>query len=1047
MRILLPVLVFFTALSLGGCHLDNTSPEGLELNLETKGPQVVFDLDAEPLPEIPFPNDLATRLDATSPTGRRLNISTMAPTKLESELRGFADKIDGWGTFSQISVRFDAEIDATDVWNRQQTRDLGDDALYVVNVDPTSPGFGEYVPLDVGGGRFPFALENRSNYFPNDTRKGESNLIFETVNEDLNGDGILQPEEDTDFDGVLDHANLFPGGTNTVDDLMTFYESQTHTLIVRPVRPLRERTTYAVVLTKRIVGVDEEPNDGIPASPIRSPFRYINHTRQTEALAPLEGILADLGVKLELVAFTWTFTTQSTTHDLEMIRRGMYGDGPMAWLEAAYPPDMTHIDAVRGPKSKRPRHMAYGEDVANIVEFALGAVFDGVSEESKTVMREGMLNVDYIVAGSFDTPYFLTDTDGLANADNPQDDDEVWDIDPVTGETRHAPQRVTWWCAVPRKELNPNPGQPFPVVFYSHGYTSARLEMLGFAGSHARAGLATCAFDAQGHGLVLDKSISENPLVKILMDTYDLQMILTSLTHGRARDLNNDTVLDAGGDYWSANTFHTRDVVRQSVVDWMMMVRILRSFDGTRRWKLTDDEDSVALVGIAGDFDGDGKVDIGGWDNDYYAWGQSLGGFLATIALAVEPAITAGAPVAGGGGLLDVSTRTTQGGVVQAVWLRLLGPLIVAQPNPEKTGYTDLFWWAIDVNDDRGLYIATLGPNELAPGDTLRATNLRSGEHDTVRLDENHQARLAVAADAMSPTEKRARLKLPELTERFIFEGRMALDMELGDPFEIEVFDGETAERKRVVQSFEGEEPVKWQGTFFGKGSSLVAPSEGFGFKRQSPALRRFLGLGQAIVDAADPANYAALFQRPIDYSDIEPRRSMQRRALVIATLGDSNVPVSTGIAIARAAGYIGQEVDPRYGKSQDELLIDNYVVEGIAESKRFGEDVGVMLYDADDLDNDTDGYDAPSPADPLRITVTNPDGSMSGLRLPFIFPKGEHGFMVQSPEKPFDIDTFMVNQITWYFQSKGRVLSDEPCLATSTCDFFKPTPQPREGL
>ncbi|PIW02698.1 MAG: hypothetical protein COW42_00265, partial [Deltaproteobacteria bacterium CG17_big_fil_post_rev_8_21_14_2_50_63_7] len=178
----------------------------------------------------------------------------------------------------------------------------------------------------------------------------------------------------------------------------------------------------------------------------------------------------------------------------------------------------------------------------------------------------------------------------------------------------HAPQRVTWWCAVPRKELNPNPGQPFPVVFYSHGYTSARLEMLGFAGSHARAGLATCAFDAQGHGLVLDKSISENPLVKILMDTYDLQMILTSLTHGRARDLNNDTVLDAGGDYWSANTFHTRDVVRQSVVDWLMMVRILRSFDGTRRWKLTDDEDSVALVGIAGDFDGDGKVDIGGWD-------------------------------------------------------------------------------------------------------------------------------------------------------------------------------------------------------------------------------------------------------------------------------------------------------------------------------------------------------------------------------------------------------------------------------------------------
>ena len=34
------------------------------------GPTIIFDLDARPLPEIPFPNDLATRLDPSSPTGR-----------------------------------------------------------------------------------------------------------------------------------------------------------------------------------------------------------------------------------------------------------------------------------------------------------------------------------------------------------------------------------------------------------------------------------------------------------------------------------------------------------------------------------------------------------------------------------------------------------------------------------------------------------------------------------------------------------------------------------------------------------------------------------------------------------------------------------------------------------------------------------------------------------------------------------------------------------------------------------------------------------------
>ena len=67
------------------------APEGIRATPEGGGPVVRFDLDHKPLPEIPFPNDLATRADATAATGRRVNASMIAPTALERKVR---EKID-----------------------------------------------------------------------------------------------------------------------------------------------------------------------------------------------------------------------------------------------------------------------------------------------------------------------------------------------------------------------------------------------------------------------------------------------------------------------------------------------------------------------------------------------------------------------------------------------------------------------------------------------------------------------------------------------------------------------------------------------------------------------------------------------------------------------------------------------------------------------------------------------------------------------------------------------------------------------------------------
>ncbi|MBM4782599.1 MAG: hypothetical protein GQE15_33405, partial [Archangiaceae bacterium] len=73
------------------------APEGMGLSKtpEGAGPTVTFDPFHRPLPEIPLPNDFATRFDALSPTKRRLNASMLAPTAWEQRTREGLDALDG----------------------------------------------------------------------------------------------------------------------------------------------------------------------------------------------------------------------------------------------------------------------------------------------------------------------------------------------------------------------------------------------------------------------------------------------------------------------------------------------------------------------------------------------------------------------------------------------------------------------------------------------------------------------------------------------------------------------------------------------------------------------------------------------------------------------------------------------------------------------------------------------------------------------------------------------------------------------------------------
>ncbi|MBZ0254070.1 MAG: hypothetical protein K8I02_12085, partial [Candidatus Methylomirabilis sp.] len=669
------------------------------------GPQVVFDVFAESVPDVPFPNDIATRVDFDSPTGVRVNASLLGPTQLERDVRENFDRLDGWGTIGPITAQFTERLDIRNIRERHKDTDFSDDAVYLVNIDPASPKFGEPVLLDMGRGNYPLRLQKsaQSQFFQLDPRAGTSNVIFNVVAEDRNGNGALDPGEDTDFNGELDEPNiLYDEATGelcsaaTEDSpacdpdrrLVEFYEFKTNTLIMRPVVPLEQESRYAVVLTKRLVGYDGEP--------VRSPFRTINHTRQTEPLSVLPRALAPLGVGMDEVAFAWSFTTQSVTRDLEAIARGIRGEGAFSWLAAEHPAvfstlaDFGNPEALGGPTASP--YVITQDQLAGIflivsfIQFSAFGIFDFLELLSAVdALNKSYEHVAYIVAGTYDAPSFVGSPD------------EIFHIDRRTGAAETSPGEVTFFITIPKETELCRP--PFRTMFYGHGYSVSKLEALGFAGNFAKHCLATIGMDAPGHGpeiamdqlyldprlalsLPLDRTLEEQlqaalgpllpPIKQVLADISfnvipvdrgfaspeefaalsldDMFEVVTRtpffegiLHSGRGEDLDGDGFVNSGHKFWTANLFRTRDVVRQGIIDHVQMIAIMRRFDGATVWDFDVNRNGLR-DDLAGDFDGDGRVDVGGPDAPYYSMGQSLGAFFSAILPAVEPAATAAVP-------------------------------------------------------------------------------------------------------------------------------------------------------------------------------------------------------------------------------------------------------------------------------------------------------------------------------------------------------------------------------------------------------------------
>ncbi len=982
-RRLLPLLALGASCA-GGCFSD--APTLLGRSALGTGPTVRFDAFQKPFAEIPLPNDFATRYDPSSPTLRRLNASVLAgPTAWEQATRAELDKLSGWGTLAPISVSFSAPIDPEVIYRRHHNDrlDTSDDALLVLDVTPGSPGFCEAVPLDLGQGNYPQVLAEQ-NLYDADPRAKLQTLPFEETEEDTNGNGVLDPGEDTDMDGVLDHPNTRDGRPGS--QVLDFYERETNTLIAKPLTPMREATTYAVVLTKRLVSPAGEA--------VRSPFGGIHHAEQMTALAPLPSCLGHYGLSLGDVAFTWSFTTQSISHDYRRVRDGLYGVGPMAKLATDFPPTLSRLDDVRDAAAGVTTPKVAPMSV--FIPLALELLkLTGSTKEESQVFEATMKTVDFVVAGALRSPQLFPRADAKGNPLPLYR--QVWDLDAAP-----RAEEVPFWLFVPKKRVG-----PAPVAVFIHGHGGSKFDALPFAGLLASYGIATMGIEAPGHGLGLPSV--QLGLVRGYFKQAGLAGLGESLILGRALDWTGDGNVDSGDDFWTAYVFHTRDMVRQTMVDGMQVVRTLRAFDGKAKWAF--DPGGRGAPGLAGDFDGDGVVDVGG-AAPLHVIGGSLGGITGAVMAGVEPQLDAVVSIVPGGMLSEIGTRSTLRGVRDSMVLRSLGPIFFADKGALMV--------RVNNGQTQDLALKVQDLPTLAPKDTVVLRNHKTGEYRCGAVQESGAFRVAVATDA-------------------------------GDPLELAVYRGPLPPRAREGCEIPQATPyvdlktfgyeVELGGKTFAKDSPLVAPCDGFGLRRGAPELRRFLGLSQIALDAADPMNWAPTWDgtRAMKYGTGETTRT---NVMVVPSVGDPGVLIAGGVALARAAGFVEYDRDDlRYGKPQNQVLLDTGTIEGTYRLGRHRDSKGnPVLMDVDHLASVMpvdDGLDVPRLAPPLRLMRRNPkDGGYSGLILPMLSAKGKHGFVSPDPAKGFDLGTYLLNIVGRYLQSGGREFSWDKCQATSACPW-----------
>lgn len=298
-------------------------------------------------------------------------------------------------------------------------------------------------------------------------------------------------------------------------------------LAIFPLEPLKEHTTYMVLVTNGVSDVTDVP--------LSRSFTYGLLAGASDLpgdLGQVQGLIramlgagAAAGVSVDSVMLSWTFTTQSTRPVLQGLK------------DAAIPSPILVVDTQLDTGALSPD----SPDLADIYvgEMSVPYYLDVPSADNPTASLTTFFTN---ASGSFLTP--------IDNA-------------PIVKNTLAIPVLMT----VPNKIDIPEGG--WPIAIFQHGITRNRADMLAIADSMAAVGFATIAIDIPLHGI----TPNDTALAGFRQEGKERHFDV---------DFDQDGSVDNSGTYFYnlGNLLNTRDNTRQAVADLFTLSASVGTIEG-----------------------------------------------------------------------------------------------------------------------------------------------------------------------------------------------------------------------------------------------------------------------------------------------------------------------------------------------------------------------------------------------------------------------------------------------------------------------------------
>lgn len=650
------------------------------------------------------------------------------------------------------------------------------------------------------------------------------------------------------FPGDPVHPSLIFPQENRVDH----YEDETNCLILRPVIPLKPASRYAVLLTRSLRGLGGDPIEPPPNEPpTEEEFQNATRAMQSMGLAPVD------------VGFFWTFTTQTLSADLEAIRAGLDGQGSLGWLRKSFLPRISSIRDLEHGLTDGNRYTLEASVAAgafNLI-YQISKILAPKFPELEKDIRPHIgfysdpENVDYFFFGTYQSPSFRGASDG------------VFDINRQSGEAAVSSSSVPFLISIPKPTAANNFAKPpYPVVVLGHGLTGSRLMAMSVANRMAAYGWAVACIDFIGHG----------PQIQF----YQLMTKVKSL-EGTWRWLVKPALSALG----------------------LLAGCLANPFDPYS--ELVEKVFSCGLLGVlftdgrSTDMNGDGLLDPGAafFSPNFFQMRDILRQCVVDEMQFVRVLRALGTDW-NQNGKLDRAEGDVDGDGV----LDLGGPIVPIRYAGISLG---AILGSVLVAVDPAIQTAVLNVGGGGLADVMFRTKMLDEYFLRHVIDQvfgvtvvgqpvGNQLLVTFNNDPPEKAFWSVPFPLPKSFEIFNTTKNLweTADAAHGDSFAVSIASDVGDSLEVSAQSFAGKPTEK----------SLASPFQGLGVPRHRPRTRETLMLLEWIVEPGDPVCYAPCWwQCPLDGVP-------EKRVLMQLSCGDPVVPISAGVALARAAGLISPE-------------------------------------------------------------------------------------------------------------------------------------------